>query len=63
MFNRCDLVLVSGGKSEKIASGLVETFVSHLKFAKDQVSKGGYSITLRPPNSNAFWFTKSTFQR
>lgn len=60
---RCDLVLVSGGKSEKIASGLVETFVSHLKFVKDQVSKGGYSITLHPPNSNALWFTKSTFQR
>lgn len=60
---RCDLVVVSGGKSEKLASGLVEPFIAHLKFAKDQIPKGGYSITLRPPSTASFWFTKSTFQR
>ncbi|GMP74771.1 hypothetical protein CsSME_00032088 [Camellia sinensis var. sinensis] len=60
---RCDLVVFSGRTSEKLASGLVEPFVSHLKFAKDQIPKGGYSITLRPPTSNASWFTKSTFER
>ncbi|GFZ03094.1 disease resistance protein [Actinidia rufa] len=60
---RCDLVVVCGGKSEKIASGLVEPFLCHLKFAKDQIPKGGYSITLCPPKSDAFWFTKATFQR
>ncbi|KAK4439918.1 COP1-interacting protein 7 [Sesamum alatum] len=62
---RCDLIVFSGKKSEKLASGLVEPFISHLKYAKDQIPKGGYSITLRPPNSadDAYWFTKVTFQR
>ncbi|GFY91842.1 disease resistance protein [Actinidia rufa] len=60
---RCDLMVVCGGRSEKIASGLVEPFLCHLKFAKDQIPKGGYSITLRPPKSDASWFTKATFQR
>ncbi|KAL3345361.1 hypothetical protein AABB24_024365 [Solanum stoloniferum] len=60
---RCDLVVFSGGKNEKLASGLVEPFISHLKFAKDQIPKGGYSITMRPPSTHAYWFTKATFLR
>ncbi|RYR43823.1 hypothetical protein Ahy_A08g040219 [Arachis hypogaea] len=61
---RCDLVIVAGGVSETLASGLLEPFLSHLKSAKDQISKAGYSITLRPPSSpNAPWFTKATLQR
>ncbi|XP_011096264.1 uncharacterized protein LOC105175509 [Sesamum indicum] len=62
---RCDLIVFSGKKSEKLASGLVEPFVSHLRYAKDQIPKGGYSITLRPPPTadDASWFTKVTFQR
>ncbi|XP_052202724.1 COP1-interacting protein 7 [Diospyros lotus] len=60
---RCDLVVFAGGISEKLASGLVEPFVCHLKFAKDQIPKGGYSITLKPPRIDASWFTKATFQR
>ncbi|KAM7255041.1 hypothetical protein ACFE04_020282 [Oxalis oulophora] len=66
---RCDLVVVyGGGKShEKLASGLFEPFIAHLGFAKDQISKGGYSIKLSPPPPNpttntANWFTKHTFQ-
>ncbi|KAG6383713.1 hypothetical protein SASPL_156514 [Salvia splendens] len=59
---RCDLVVFSGKKSEKLASGLLEPFVAHLKYAKDQIPKGGYSITLRPPRDDASWFTKATFQ-
>ncbi|CAI0438994.1 unnamed protein product [Linum tenue] len=64
---RCDLVIFAvagGGGSEKLASGLLEPFVCHLKTARDQISKGGYSIILRPsfpPNSS--WFTKATLQR
>ncbi|XP_015574626.1 COP1-interacting protein 7 isoform X2 [Ricinus communis] len=60
---RCDLVLFYGGKTEKLASGLFEPFVSHLEFAKDQISKGGYSIKLCPPTTYAPWFTKATFER
>ncbi|KAF9672305.1 hypothetical protein SADUNF_Sadunf11G0027500 [Salix dunnii] len=60
---RCDLVLFYGGKKEKLASGLFEPFISHLKFIGDQISKGGYSIKLCPPTKNAPWFTKGTFER
>ncbi|KAI3441550.1 uncharacterized protein J3R85_002141 [Psidium guajava] len=57
---RCDLVIFAGKANEKLASGLLEPFLSHLKSAKDQISKGGYSITLR---SDASWFTKATLER
>lgn len=63
---RCDLIIFSfNGANEKLASGLLEPFLAHLKFAKDQILKGGYSISLRPPVtvSNAPWFTKATLQR
>lgn len=60
---RCDLVIYAGNNSEKLASGLLEPFLIHLKSAKDQISKGGYSITLRPSLINASWFTKETLQR
>ncbi|XP_062090625.1 COP1-interacting protein 7 [Humulus lupulus] len=61
---RCDLVIFAdGGGNEKLASGLLAPFLTHLKCAKDQISKGGYSITLRPSGSNAPWFTKATLQR
>lgn len=60
---RCDLVIFYGGKSEKLASGLFQPFVSHLESLKDEISRGGYSITLRPPTKDAHWFTKPTFQR
>ncbi|XP_028788763.1 COP1-interacting protein 7 [Neltuma alba] len=60
---RCELVVFSGGAHEKIASGLFDPFVSHLKFAKDEISKGGYSIKLLPPTLPALWFSKATFER
>ncbi|TQD78842.1 hypothetical protein C1H46_035622 [Malus baccata] len=62
---RCELVIFAagGGANEKLASGLLEPFLGHLKCAKDQISKGGYSITLRPSASGASWFTKATVQR
>jgi len=56
-------MIVAGGVSERLASGLLEPFVSHLKCAKDQISKGGYSITLCPESTYAPWFTKATLQR
>lgn len=52
------------GKSEKLASGLVKSFFSHLKTAEDQFARGGYSIILEPdPVANASWFTKGTMER
>ncbi|KAK7244347.1 hypothetical protein RIF29_39167 [Crotalaria pallida] len=60
---RCDLIIAAGGVSERLATGLLEPFLSHLKSAKDQISKGGYSITLHPASAHAPWFTKATLQR
>lgn len=62
-FCRFELIVFCGGVREKIASGLFEPFVSHLKFVKDEILKGGYSIRLLPPTNTAFWFSKSTFER
>ncbi|KAL1191277.1 COP1-interacting protein 7 [Cardamine amara subsp. amara] len=61
---RCDLLVTANGKTEKIATGLLDPFLAHLKTAKDQLAKGGYSIILKPEASdNAAWFTKGTIER
>ncbi|CAI9088552.1 OLC1v1022903C1 [Oldenlandia corymbosa var. corymbosa] len=60
---RCDLVIFAGNKNEKLATGLLEPFISHLQYARDQISKGGYSITLRPSSGHSSWFTKATLER
>ncbi|XP_063950878.1 COP1-interacting protein 7 isoform X1 [Daucus carota subsp. sativus] len=59
---RCDLIIFGGNASEKLASGLLEPFVSHLSFAKHQISRGGYSISLQPSQISP-WFTKATLER
>ena len=64
IFVRCDLVIAANGNMEKIASGLLERFLAHLKTARDQIAKGGYSIALEPdPGSDVTWFTKGTMER
>ncbi|MQM06556.1 hypothetical protein Taro_039381 [Colocasia esculenta] len=61
---RCDLVIKANGKTEKIASGLLNPFLAHLKTAQDQIEKGGYSITLEPDHgADNLWFTKGTVER
>ncbi|KAL5542285.1 hypothetical protein UlMin_009995 [Ulmus minor] len=61
---RCELVISANGKTEKIASGLLNPFLAHLKTAQEQMAKGGYSITLMPePGADASWFTKGTVER
>jgi hypothetical protein len=57
-------LVTANGKTEKIATGLLDPFLAHLKTAKDQLEKGGYSIILKPEASdNAAWFTKGTIER
>ncbi|KAK3190352.1 hypothetical protein Dsin_029913 [Dipteronia sinensis] len=61
---RCDLVILANGKTEKIASGLLNPFLAHLKTAQDQMAKGGYTITLEPEHGkDVTWFTKGTVER
>ncbi|KAI8005209.1 COP1-interacting protein 7 [Camellia lanceoleosa] len=60
----CDLIISANGKTEKIASGLLNPFLAHLKTAQDQIAKGGYSILLEPePGNDRTWFTKGTVER
>ncbi|CAA2997406.1 Hypothetical predicted protein [Olea europaea subsp. europaea] len=61
---RCDLFILANDKKEKIASGLLNPFLAHLKVAQDQVAKGGYSILLEPEtDGDTTWFTKATLER
>ncbi|KAK8571916.1 hypothetical protein V6N13_047544 [Hibiscus sabdariffa] len=61
---RFELVISANGKTEKVASGLLNPYLAHLKTAQEQISKGGYSIILQPdPGINANWFTKGTVER
>ncbi|XP_076939350.1 uncharacterized protein LOC143608011 [Bidens hawaiensis] len=60
---RCDLYILANGNKEKIASGLLNPFIAHLKTAQHQIAAGGYSVLLAPEaGTNATWFTKSTVQ-
>ncbi|KAH9290513.1 hypothetical protein KI387_034630 [Taxus chinensis] len=61
---RCELVISSGGVTEKLASGLLKPFLSHLKTAEEQIEKGGYSIVLEVASGDErSWFTKGTLER
>ncbi|KAE8730345.1 putative Terpene synthase 21 [Hibiscus syriacus] len=42
---RCDLVITANGKTEKMASGLLNPFLAHLKTAQEQMTKGGFYFT------------------
>ncbi|GLJ36265.1 hypothetical protein SUGI_0728040 [Cryptomeria japonica] len=61
---RCELLISSGGVTDKLASGLLKPFLLHLKTAEEQIEKGGYSIVLEVASGDAkSWFTKGTLQR
>ncbi|KAF2300922.1 hypothetical protein GH714_018312 [Hevea brasiliensis] len=63
--SRCELFVSSNGNTEKIASGLVKPFVTHLKVAEEQVARAVHSIKLevqRHKNAET-WFTKETLER
>lgn len=61
---RCELLISSGGVTEKLASGLLKPFLLHLKTAEEQIEKGGYSIVLEVASGDEkSWFTKGTLQR
>ncbi|KAH1240596.1 COP1-interacting protein 7 [Glycine max] len=63
--SRCELLVSSDGHTEKLASGLVKPFLTHLKVAEEQVALAASSIKLeidRHKNAET-WFTKGTFER
>ncbi|XP_044485929.1 COP1-interacting protein 7-like [Mangifera indica] len=63
--SRCELFVSTDGNTEKLASGLVKPFVTHLKVAEEQVERAVQSIKLEVGKcDNAkTWFTKGTLER
>ncbi|KAL2336382.1 hypothetical protein Fmac_010828 [Flemingia macrophylla] len=63
--SRCELLVSSDGNTEKLASGLVKPFLTHLKVAEEQAALATPSIKLEiDKHKNAeTWFTKGTFER
>ncbi|KAF3451989.1 hypothetical protein FNV43_RR08085 [Rhamnella rubrinervis] len=62
---RCELFVCSEGNTEKLASGSVKPFVTHLRVAEEQVALAVQSIKLeveKYKNAEA-WFTKGTLER
>lgn len=62
---RCELFVSSDGSTEKLASGLLKPFVSHLQIAEEQVASSAKSVKLevgRHKNAET-WFTKGTIER
>lgn len=62
---RCELFVSSGGETEKLASGLLKPFVTHLRAAEEQVGRAGRLIKLETDEiqNDAPWFTKGTLER
>ncbi|KAJ7543842.1 hypothetical protein O6H91_09G055100 [Diphasiastrum complanatum] len=65
---RCELLVSAGGIEEKLVSGLLQPYCSHLQAAQEQVAQGGYSIRLERPQGDGdsrqtAWFTKGTMER
>lgn len=63
--SRCELFISSDGNTEKLASGLVKPFVTHLKVAEEQVALSVQTVKLeaeRHKNADR-WFTKGTLER
>lgn len=59
-------MFVSGdGKTEKLASGLLKPFLTHLKVAEEQANQGLQSIKVKVEKwKNAGnWFNKGTLER
>ncbi|XP_010937292.1 uncharacterized protein [Elaeis guineensis] len=63
--SRCELFVSGDGKTEKLASGFLKPFITHLKVAGEQASRAVPSIKLeveRRKNSST-WFNKGTLER
>ncbi|KAM7254641.1 hypothetical protein ACFE04_004021 [Oxalis oulophora] len=63
--SRCELLVSSNGNTEKLASGLVKPFVTHLKVAEEQSTQAVETIRLQVEQWQGAenWFTKGTLER
>lgn len=65
---RCELFVSAEGATEKLASGFLKPFVTHLRALEVQVARGSQVVRLeRHPNlsrqTESKWFNKGTFER
>ncbi|KAK7275540.1 hypothetical protein RIF29_16659 [Crotalaria pallida] len=63
--SRCELLVSSDGNTQKLSSGLVKPFLTHLKVAEEQAALAAQSIKLEigKQKNVETWFTKGTLER
>ncbi|KAI3980207.1 hypothetical protein MKX01_033348 [Papaver californicum] len=63
--SRCELFVSSNEDTEKLASGLVKPFLTHLTVAEEQARQAVQSIKLEieKHKNEGIWFTKGTIER
>ncbi|RZR95716.1 hypothetical protein BHM03_00024589 [Ensete ventricosum] len=63
--SRCELFVSGNDKTEKIASGFLKPFITHLKVAEEQAARADKSIKLELEKSqdSGSWFNKGTLER
>ncbi|KAI3933869.1 hypothetical protein MKX01_028195 [Papaver californicum] len=63
--SRCELFVSSNGDTEKLASGLLKPFLTHLTVAEEQARQAVQSIKLEieKRKNEGIWFTKGTIER
>ncbi|KAF8393672.1 hypothetical protein HHK36_021918 [Tetracentron sinense] len=63
--SRCELFVFGEGNTEKLASGLLRPFVTHLKVVEEQLAHAVQSIKLEVDKrkNSGTWFTKGTLER
>lgn len=65
---RCELFVSADNVTEKLASGFLKPFLTHLRAVEEQVAGGCNSVRLEHPQSlekyqGRSWFTKGTLER
>ncbi|RRT73659.1 hypothetical protein BHE74_00000919 [Ensete ventricosum] len=63
--SRCELFISGNGKTEKIASGFLKPFITHLKVAAEQAASAASSVKLEVDRrkNDGTWFKKGTVER
>ncbi|CAL9202008.1 unnamed protein product [Musa hybrid cultivar] len=63
--SRCELFISGNGKTEKIASGFLKPFITHLKIAAEQAARAASSVKLEVERrkNDGTWFKKGTVER
>ncbi|XP_052623821.1 COP1-interacting protein 7-like [Lactuca sativa] len=62
--SRCELIVSSNGNTEKLESGLVKPFLTHLKVVEEQVGSSAQFIKLEVDKRKSVdsWFVKGTLE-